>query len=435
MGAVTSGPLPSDLADGSLASALHRPFLDLQPPRDGPLFSWAPVVTWAALEREASGPGMQRVLSTNFRINLIRQIGRHGFAVHRPDEIDESRVTPQWSRFRRLLSEQRWDRGAAARPTALRLIQLCLYLGFHRYVCAVLPVPSPSDCSSSPGTATLAYQRAFARRMLHQEAMTTYDPSDMELIAASAPADSRVRFYAASAMVVHHAKVSGDVASAEKYRGVMDEYVRVLGRRADSLETRLDLSRYWRCVSYLPFLCGDRSSVAEELAWAEQLAREAVSHTGRGGHEHLIALDNLHAVLESRMREALWVGDVDLALARISEVTTFDPLDAKAQIELGEVLLRLRDPLRAVDAFRAAARYGPPGTAVAHYLAGCCYRDLHMPEAALEEFLAAAALDRWSTGTAAQLEEAATRLGVGPISQSARKWRERLAARGHREGQ
>ncbi|MCA1844694.1 MAG: tetratricopeptide repeat protein [Actinobacteria bacterium] len=412
---------PDPFANGALAGALHRPFLDLQAPRDGPLFSWAPVVTWTALERETAGPGMQRVLSTNFRINLLRQIDSHGLALHHPEEMDESRRTPQWSGFCELLRRHVCDRGALSGPTAVRLMQLCLYLGFHRYVCDVLPAPSPSECASRLEVATLAYQRAFARRMLHQDTMATYDPSDMELVAACSPAGSRVGFYAASAMVVHHAKTTGAVAAAQRFRDAMDDYVRMLARRADTLETMLDLSRYWRCVSFVPFLRGDRGRVEKELGRAETLAREAVRSTPAGSDEHLIALDNLHAVLESRMREALWSGDIALALNRISEVVTFDPLDAKAQIELGEVLLRAGHPGRAVAAFRAAARYGPPGTAAAHYLAGCCYQRLEMAEAALDEFLAAAALDPWSTNTAARLAETAAGLEIRPITTSARR--------------
>lgn len=88
----------TDPGGAVLAASLHRPFLDLRPPEDGPLFSHAPVLAYAGLEREGASPGMQRVLSTNFRRNLVKQTGAHGFALLQPDEMEEGLQTPEWSR-------------------------------------------------------------------------------------------------------------------------------------------------------------------------------------------------------------------------------------------------------------------------------------------------------------------------------------------------
>lgn len=208
----------------------------------------------------------------------------------------------------------------------------------------------------------------------------------------------------------------------------MDRYVELLAPGPDTAQTQLDRSRYWRCVSFVPFLEGDAPAVAQELGRAEALARDLVAQAEPRSEMHLIALDNLHAVLESRMREALWVGDVPLALARITEVAAFDPLDAKVQVELGEVLLRTGQLDQAVRAFATAARCGPPGTAVAHYLAGCCYEQMDMPGKAVDELLAAAALDPWSPSTAHRLRAVAARVGARPIVRWAEQWANRLAA-------
>ncbi|MGH9034245.1 MAG: tetratricopeptide repeat protein [Acidimicrobiia bacterium] len=417
---------PADPGGGVLAASLHRPFLDLRPSLDGPLFSQAPVLAYAGLEREATSPGMQRVLSTNFRVNLLKQTGLHGYALVQPDEMEEGARTPEWSRFCHLLRRFGSDPQTMATPTGVRLAQLCLYLGFHRHLARLLPSIPATACAASPLMATLAYQRAFARRMLHQEELAGYVPSDMEMVAVSAPAHSRIGFYAASAMVVHHAKVTRDGRAAGTFRRAMDHYVEFLARRPDTAEAQLDRSRYWRCVSFVPFLEGDAPVVTQELESAEVLARDLVARSESGSEMHLVALDNLHAVLESRMREALWVGDVPLARARITEVATFDPLDAKVQIELGEVHMRAGDLDQAVQAFATAARCGPPGTAVAHYLAGCCYQQMDMPGEALDEFLAAAALDPWSTSTAHRLRTVAERVGVRPMACWAEQWADRL---------
>ena len=49
--------------------------------------------------------------------------------------------------------------------------------------------------------------------------------------------------------------------------------------------------------------------------------------------QELLYLENLHPVLESRTKEALWLGDLELALERARAVVELDRYDSKTWVE------------------------------------------------------------------------------------------------------
>jgi cytochrome c-type biogenesis protein CcmH/NrfG len=84
----------------------------------------------------------------------------------------------------------------------------------------------------------------------------------------------------------------------------------------------------------------------------------------------------MHALMESRTKEALWLGDMDLALARTLKVIDVDPYDSKAWAEVGEVHYLREEWQQAAEAYAVAAMLGPPASAVGRHLAGVCLRKL-----------------------------------------------------------
>jgi len=92
--------------------------------------------------------------------------------------------------------------------------------------------------------------------------------------------------------------------------------------------------------------------------------------------QHLLYRENLHAVMESRTKEALWLGDKDEALSRSLEVIDVDPCDSKAWAELGEIRYLREEWKEASEAYATAAMLGPPASALARHMAGLCFRKL-----------------------------------------------------------
>jgi len=110
-----------------------------------------------------------------------------------------------------------------------------------------------------------------------------------------------------------------------------------------------------------------------QMDLAEQHARALKPKTSA---QELLYLENLHPVMESRTKEALWLGDHDLALERALEVTQLDPYDSKAWVELGEVRRARKEWAPAAEAYAVAGMLGPPASAIGRHMAGLCFREL-----------------------------------------------------------
>jgi tetratricopeptide (TPR) repeat protein len=143
---------------------------------------------------------------------------------------------------------------------------------------------------------------------------------------------------------------------------------------------RLLESRFHRGMGFLPQAAGDREAMIRTMDIAERQARDLAPTSAA---EEILYRENLHAVLESRTKEALWLNDLDLAASRAAELTRMDPYDSKAWVELGQVHYRQENWQRAADAYVVAAILGPPASSVGRYMAGVCFRKLGL------DFLAA----------------------------------------------
>jgi tetratricopeptide (TPR) repeat protein len=121
---------------------------------------------------------------------------------------------------------------------------------------------------------------------------------------------------------------------------------------------------------------------------AERHAR-AIVPTGEA--QELLQRENLYPVLESRTKEALWLGDLDLALDYAQRLIELDPYDSRAWLELGQIRLERKEPAAAAEAYAVAATLGHPSGTVGRHMAGLCFRDLGQP--LLAAFLFKLAID------------------------------------------
>ena len=142
---------------------------------------------------------------------------------------------------------------------------------------------------------------------------------------------------------------------------------------ADEFTSGLFTSRFYRGVGFLPQLTGDRSEVARVMDLAESHARNIKPVTPA---QRLLYRENLHAVMESRTKEALWLGETHEALSRSLRVIEVDPCDSKAWAELGEIHYLRQEWRQASEAYSTAAMLGPPASAIGRYMAGLCFSKL-----------------------------------------------------------
>jgi tetratricopeptide (TPR) repeat protein len=123
----------------------------------------------------------------------------------------------------------------------------------------------------------------------------------------------------------------------------------------------------------------------------------------------------LYPVLESRTKEAMWMGDLDLAAERARSLIQLSPQDPRASLHYGEVLLERGEVEQALRAYCDSARFSPPGREIAMFMAGQCYEELGDLESACDAYVAALETDPLGISTAERLEAVADRMGCAAL--------------------
>src|SRR6202040_2951301 len=93
-----------------------------------------------------------------------------------------------------------------------------------------------------------------------------------------------------------------------------------------------------------------------------------------------------------------------------------DPLDPRARMEVGEALVKLGKIKEAAALYRSAAELGPPGTAIAWFMAGECYESLGDLEHACDCFLSTLRIDPLGISAAERLAQLTKRVGNRALS-------------------
>jgi hypothetical protein len=356
-----------------------RPFLDLGPLIQGPLFAQGIEFAYqAAINEDIPSPYWQLHVSGALRGRIIAESGLREYAITHPRDLAPALRTPRWQRMVELLDE-------VPRLDARRLARLCTLLESLGLYSTLEQLRS--EAQITPGV--LAVSVSHARYKLgggrdrgdHVETRT-------DLI-ASPRGDERARLVNVMFLVVAHGR-GRNREQLLKWRAVAESLHSVLRPDDDPRDTLIE-SAYWRAVSFVPFVLGDRAATVRELDLAESYGRRLL---GQGTPmERWMADYNLHPILETRTKEALWCGDKDLALARTQELCAHDPYDAKVHVELGDLYLDRGELESALTAYRRAAEVGVPYTPFARFMIGHCLEKLGDVDAALAELVAAVELD------------------------------------------
>ena len=414
----------TDQIDASFRACLLRPFFDLTARLEGPLMNSAPLIAYRSLVDGEPSLGLQRIVGGAFRENLRLCSGIRGTAVITPLEVSPERRTAEWHHVCELVESY----GQIEIGRRARLLRLLVYLSFHRLVLALAPRLASHEIAASHDAATIATLRAVALNVLN--AGRRYDTRELVAVVEHAPRHSRSRFYAAVGLLVYHAKITHNLSFVRRCRETMESYIRPVETRAsDSFAGLMDLSRFYRTASYLHQLEGATDRVVAEMDLCEEIARELLTRA-ESPDEHAIALENMHPVLESRVREAEWLGDRALARARMEELVARDPWDSKVRLEYGELLARDGDLEAAALEFARAGRYGPPGVAPAHFLAGWCYERLGDHERAVAHQVSALRVDPHGISSCTVLGGSAAAIGLEPLS----RWCEARSGRARGSG-
>ncbi len=360
------------LAEGMrsrLSTWLLRPYLDLGPFNAGPLHVGAVEECWRALIDPGSSPFIaQRALAPGFRKQLAEEAGP-SFVLNDPRQLPDCLRTDRWLLLCDALDGWHGLSGDRKCRLASLLHSMCLY----QPLLELIPDTGFDAGRADAVAVQLAFWRASAKFMQGVPNRADADISVFQDIALKAPVAMPAAFNATAMVFVHKAKTSAALSELEEWGGRYERALAVAIRDADEFTRELFTSRFYRGAGFLPQRRGDKSEVVRMMDLAE---RHALNMKPATPAQEILYRENFHAMMESRTKEALWLGDLDQALARSLKVIEVDPHDAKAWVEVGEVRYLRKEWHEAAQAYAGAAILGPPASVVARYMAGVCFREL-----------------------------------------------------------
>lgn len=354
-----------------LSEWLLRPYIDLGPFVMGPLYARGIAEYWRAfINPQHPRFALQRTLPPAFRAQLIAESGHPEYLVSDPRDLPESLRTDRWSAVCDALDH--WHELPIERKRALVLLlhALCLYE-------PVLKLVPEFDARTIHDAVDmeLSYWRASAKYVLGVPSRVadylSADTSVFEAIVVAAPDAIPAAFNAAVKVFVHKAKTGATSGDLREWGTRLEEALANAVSKVDRFTGDLLTSRYYRAMGFLPQKRGERAKVVRLMNLAERHARKMKPANSA---EELLYLENLHPVLESRAKEALWLGERELALKRALQVVKLDAYDSKTWVELGQVRMARREWALAAEAYVFAAMLGPPASAIGRHMAGICLR-------------------------------------------------------------
>jgi len=371
---MTADGIPAEQLSRRLSTWLLRPFIDLGPCITGPLYARGIEAYWRAfVDAKALPFALQRTLPPAFREQLIKEARDARYEVADPRELREPLRTSRWQAMCDALD----DWGGLSPERRFRLVVLLHSLCLYEPVLKLVAPAGQGLDRRDDRSVDLAYWRASARYALGLPDSTSdyveADLSAFELIMEDAPDAVPAAFNSALKIFVHKVKTGAPLAELESRAIRLERSLVDSVGGLDAFTRALLASRYHRAIGFLPQRRGDRGEVVRQMDLAE---RHALAMRPQTDAEQLLYLENLHPLMESRTKEALWLGDTDLALARSLKVVELDPYDSKAWVEVGEVRMLRKEWSRAAEAYVVAGMLGPPASAIGRHMAGVCFREL-----------------------------------------------------------
>jgi hypothetical protein len=188
-----------------------------------------------------------------------------------------------------------------------------------------------------------------------------------------------VKFNASAMVFVQKAKTNASLLELIDWSKRLEGAFGAVADGDDRFEAQLFKSRFYRGMGFLPQHAGDKSKLVHTMDLAECYARDLKPTTTA---QEVLYVENLHAVMESRTKEALWLQDLELAEFRAGEVTKVDPYDSKGWAELGQVRYFREDWQGAAQAYITAALLGPPASSIGRHMSAVCLRQLGLDRVA-----------------------------------------------------
>lgn len=332
------------------------------------------------LANNTTAPGhVQFNLHESFRNDLIQEIRAFPYNVLSPLQLPLELRSERWQ----LLCEYLENFSDLSKTIQIKVVHLLGGLCFHRTILRIIPEYSVAEISRCAECSSLAYLRAFSGIMDRDERALPTNLDELTVIAENAPQGSLPKVCAALQLLVLSAYEFKDVETAELWRSFLEKELPFALSSLNPLSGNLLLSNYYRAAAFLPQLMNDKEQLVEEMNLCQA---HSESLTGTTFEQQFLCHENQNVILESRAKEALWLKDLDLAEERTCQLIERSKLEPRYNLELGEILLKKGQVEDSLKLYLRAARLGPPGTAIAWFMAGQCYQSIGEYELAYDAY-------------------------------------------------
>lgn len=358
----------SAAAPDSYAEWAWDPYRSLEPNPSGPLHARLVVAAYEALADPSAKPlGVQVHASPYFRRVVALGTGDPVFDIEHPAEMAPGRRTARWSHVCQLLSgpvDESTRHKLQVLLKALLLPKVAAELSSCRRLLDV-----GGDTDRARDYLTWIHASALANPSCESRAQ---DEDGMMALAVDTRLDVRLRLGLADTLVVKHARrKTPDRDGVDRWRSEASSLFDELDDTSDWTAS-LAASTHWRAICYSWFLDGDGPRTDAELDEAEAWAERIDPPTPAAA---VVARHNMHPLLETRSKVAMWRGDHARAVRYARRLCRLDPADAKVHMNLADLLAGTGRAAEAIDRYQMAAGMGPPYEVLCwHKLALCLQR-------------------------------------------------------------
>jgi tetratricopeptide (TPR) repeat protein len=383
-------------------------YINLEEPHQGPLHGWSPELAYRRLASDVRGryPGLQRVLPEGFRQELAQLAIEDQVAVKDPRDRAREHSSERWLALCDLVAHY----GKLSVGRRADLHALLISLGFVSVVAELASKHPLSLRTGEEDDCRYLYSVATARYVDHFETGNSYEITEFEVLANEAPKASVVRFNSLLHMVVQNARDVRDAGTVRYWSDRCEREAEQVLSQVSEFDKHLLLSRMYRGTSFAPFLEGDRQQTVDVMDKAQWHAERVEAHC-ENPEQEVVYKENWIPLLQSRSKEAAWIGDLELAEQRLRKATRIDPLDSLRWCELGDIRIRRRDVAGASQAFLNAAALCPPGSAYCWFMVGNCYEQSDRHAEAMEAYIRALEIDPLCVSAFEATHALAQRLG------------------------
>jgi tetratricopeptide (TPR) repeat protein len=400
------------ITNNSFVNWVNRPFFDLGSYNDGAIhiqgidFSYRNLIAAESnLANSKIANPVTIVHPISFRESLIRESGLFQYHLNNPLELANDLRTERWN----VLCDYLIEFQQLKTTTQLKVINLLSSLCLHHAVLEYVPHISKAEINESEALAKLAISRALSDLMIRTDAGSLSNLKEFETIAHHTSLDS-IRFNAGIQLIALAGKTFGDLTATAFWREFTMQALHNLKPSLDDFTYKHKENIYYRAAVFVPILQKNKQAVVQEMDLCQALAENLICES-KSEVEKITAYENLTTVFESRTKEALWLGDIDLAEERAKIMVQREPLYSRYRLQLGEILIKQKKIEDAAKMYRSAARLGPPGTAIALFMAGQCYETLGELDIACDCYLDSVRMDSLAISAVERLNKLAPALG------------------------